>query len=101
MKQTLLTCIEIAQNKGILFNESDLNKAKEYVENMLDEKELNLKIDELDTRLKLSNGLLNCLNEDIEEYRATLKVIEMDLRVKEKLMKQRELLRCIIILLDY
>ena len=60
MKQTLLTCIEIAQNKGILFNESDLNKAKEYVENMLDEKELNLKIDELDTRLKLSNGLLNC-----------------------------------------
>ena len=93
MKQTLLTCIEIAQNKGILFNESDLNKAKEYVENMLDEKELNLKIDELDTRLKLSNVLLNCLNEDIEEYRATLKVIEMDLRVKEKLMKQRELLR--------
>lgn len=93
MKQTLLTCIEIAQNKGILFNESDLNKAKEYVENMLDEKELNLKIDELDTRLKLSNGLLNCLNEDIEEYRATLKVIEMDLRVKEKLMKQKELLR--------
>lgn len=93
MINTLLTCIETAQNKGILFNESDLNKAKEYVENMLDEKELNLKIDELDTRLKLSNGLLNCLNEDIEEYRATLKVIEMDLRVKEKLMKQRELLR--------
>ena len=93
MKQTLLTCIEIAQNKGILFNESDLNKAKEYVENMLDEKELNLKIDELDTRLKLSNNLLNSLNEDTEFYRATLKVIEMDLRVKEKLMKQRELLK--------
>ena len=93
MIDILLTCIEVARNKGVLFNESDLNKAKEYVQNMLDEKELNLKIDELDTRLKLSNGLLNCLNEDIEEYRATLKVIEMDLRVKEKLMKQRELLR--------
>lgn len=93
MIDILLTCIEIAQNKGILFNESDLNKAKEYVENMLDEKELNLKIDELDTRLKLSNNLLNSLNEDTELYRATLKVIEMDLRVKEKLMKQRELLR--------
>lgn len=93
MINTLLTCIEIAQNKGILFNESDLDKAKEYVKNMLDEKELNLKIDELDTRLKLSNNLLNSLNEDTELYRATLKVIEMDLRVKEKLMKQRELLR--------
>lgn len=93
MFDILLTCIEIAQNKGILFNESDLNKAKEYVENMLDEKELNLKIDELDTRLKLSNNLLNSLNEDTELYRATLKVIEMDLRVKEKLMKQRELLK--------
>lgn len=95
MINTLLTCIEIAQNKGILFNESDLDKAKEYVQNMLDEKELNLKIDELDTRLKLCNDLLNCLNEDTEEYkyRATLKVIEMDLRVKEKLMKQRELLK--------
>ena len=94
MIDILLTCIEVARNKGVLFNESDLNKAKEYVQNMLDEKELNLKIDELDTRLKLSNGLLNCFNEeDIEEYRATLKVIEMDLRVKEKLMKQRELLR--------
>lgn len=93
MINTLLTCIEIAQNKGILFNESDLDKAKEYVENMLDEKELNLKIDELDTRLKLSNNLLNSLNEDTEFYRATLKVIEMDLRVKEKLMKQRELLK--------
>lgn len=93
MINTLLTCIEIAKNKGILFNESDLNKAKEYVENMLDEKELNLKINELDTRLKLSNNLLNSLNEDTEFYRATLKVIEMDLRVKEKLMKQRELLK--------
>lgn len=93
MIDILLTCIEIAQNKGILFNESDLNKAKEYVENMLDENELNLKIDELDTRLKLSNNLLNSLNEDTELYRATLKVIEMDLRVKEKLMKQRELLK--------
>ena len=27
MKQTLLTCIEIAQNKGILFNESDLQNS--------------------------------------------------------------------------
>lgn len=35
IKQTLLTCIEIAQNKGILFNESDLDKAKEYKINRL------------------------------------------------------------------
>ena len=93
MKDILLACIEITQNKDILFNESDLKKAKEYVQNILDEKELNLKINELDTRLKLSNNLLNSLNEDTEFYRATLKVIEMDLRVKEKLMKQRELLK--------
>ena len=32
MNNILLTCIEIAQNKGILFNESDLDKAKEYVD---------------------------------------------------------------------
>lgn len=40
MNDILLTCIEIAQNKGILFNESDLEKAEEYVKNMLDQNEL-------------------------------------------------------------
>ena len=40
MNDILLTCIEIAQNKGILFNESDLDKAKEYVQNMLNENEI-------------------------------------------------------------
>ena len=30
MINTLLTCIEIAQNKGILFNESDLEIQSSY-----------------------------------------------------------------------
>ena len=93
MKQTLLTCIEIARNKGVLFNESDLNKAKEYVENMLDEYELDFKINELDTKLEFCNGLLNSTDEDTEVYRVLLKIKETDLRIKEKLEKQKELLK--------
>lgn len=92
MINTLLTCIEIAQNKGILFNESDLKKAKEYVQNMLDEYELDFKINELDTKLEFDNGLLNSTDEDTEVYRVLLKIKETDLRIKEKLEKQKELL---------
>lgn len=93
MINTLLTCIEIAQNKGILFNESDLKKAKEYVQNMLDEYELDFKINELDTKLEFDNGLLNSTDEDTEVYRVLLKIKETDLRIKEKLEKQKELLK--------
>lgn len=93
MINTLLTCIEIAQNKGILFNESDLKKAKEYVQNMLDEYELDFKINELDTKLEFDNGLLNSTDEDTEVYRILLKIKETDLRIKEKLEKQKELLK--------
>lgn len=93
MIDILLTCIEIAQNKGILFNESDLNKAKEYVENMLDENELDAKINEIDVRLNLANALLISLDKESDAYKKALETKEMDLNIKQKLMKQRELLR--------
>ena len=93
MKQTLLTCIEIAQNKGILFNESDLDKAKEYVENMLDKNELDAKINEIDIRLNLENVLLISLDKESDAYKKALEAKEMDLNIKQKLMKQKELLR--------
>lgn len=93
MKQTLLTCIEIAQNKGILFNESDLDKAKEYVENMLNKNELDAKINEIDIRLNLANALLVSLDKESDAYKKALEAKEMDLNIKQKLMKQKELLR--------
>lgn len=93
MIDILLTCIEIAQNKGILFNESDLNKAKEYVENMFDENELDAKINEIDVRLNLANALLISLDKESDAYKKALETKEMDLNIKQKLMKQRELLR--------
>lgn len=61
MKQTLLTCIEIAQNKGILFYESDLDKAKEYVENMLDKNELDEKINETKGVVKMNYYFITLL----------------------------------------
>lgn len=93
MINTLLTCIEIAQNKGILFNESDLDKAKEYVENMLDQDELDAKINEIDVRLNLANALLISLDKESDDYKKVLETKEMDLNIKQKLMKQKELLR--------
>lgn len=93
MNNILLTCIEIAQNKGILFNESDLDKAKEYVENMLDERELDAKIKEIDIRLNLANALLISLDKESDAYKKALEAKEMDLNIKQKLMKQKELLR--------
>ena len=93
MNDILLTCIEIAQNKGILFNESDLNKAKEYVENMLDKNELDAKINEIDVRLNLENYLLISLDKESDAYKKALEAKEMDLNIKQKLMKQKELLR--------
>lgn len=93
MINTLLTCIEIAQNKGILFNENDLDKAKEYVKNMLDENELDAKINEIDIRLNVENALLISLDKESDDYKKALETKEMDLNIKQKLMKQKELLR--------
>lgn len=93
MDNILLTCIEIAQNKGVLFNESDLDKAKEYVENMLDENELDAKINEIDIRLNLANALLISLDKESDAYKKALETIKVDLKIKQKLMKQKELLK--------
>ena len=92
MNNILLTCIEIAQNKGILFNESDLDKAKEYVENMLDEDELGAKINEIDIRLNVANALLISIDKESDAYKKALETKEMDLNIKQKLMKQKELI---------
>lgn len=78
MKQTLLTCIEIAQNKGILFNESDLDKAKEYVQNMLNENE----IDHIIRREKFTIN-----NATVKEAKNIAEAIVV------KLEKQKEMLR--------
>ena len=101
MINTLLTCIEIAKNKGILFNESDLDKAKEYVQNMLDQDELDAKINEIDIRLNVANTLLISMDKESINYKKALETKEIDLKIKQKLMKQKELLRWIIILLRY
>lgn len=78
MIDTLLTCIEIAQNKGILFNESDLDKAKEYVQNTLNENE----IDHIIRREKFTIN-----NTTVKEAKNSAKAIVV------KLEKQKELLR--------
>ena len=93
MKQTLLTCIEIAQNKGILFNESDLDKAKEYVENMLDQDELERILKDTYIALNDTDFLLDVIEKNKNEYSILLKSKEVDLKIKEKLEKQKELLR--------
>lgn len=77
MINTLLTCIEIAQNKGILFNESDLEKAKEYVKNMLNENE----IDHIIRREKFTIN-----NATVKEAKNSAKAMVV------KLEKQKELL---------
>lgn len=42
MKELLLYCIHIAKHKGVFYTEPDFDKAKEYVENMLDIEEIEL-----------------------------------------------------------
>lgn len=93
MINTLLTCIEIAQNKGILFNESDLDKAKEYVENMLDQDELERILEDTYSALNDTDFLLDVMDKNKDEYSRLLKSKEVDLKIKEKLEKQKELLR--------
>lgn len=93
MIDILLTCIEIAQNKGILFNESDLDKAKEYVENMLDEDELERILEDTYSALNDTDFLLDVIDKNKNEHSRLLKSKEIDLKIKEKLEKQKELLR--------
>lgn len=93
MINTLLTCIEIAQNKGILFNESDLYKAKEYVENMLDQDELERVLEDTYSAINDTDFLLDVIDKNKNEHSRLLKSKEVDLKIKEKLEKQKELLK--------
>lgn len=93
MNDILLTCIEIAQNKGILFNESDLEKAEEYVKNMLDQNELERVLEDTYSALNDTDFLLDVIDKNKDEYSKLLKSKEVDLKIKEKLEKQKELLR--------
>lgn len=93
MNNILLTCIEIAQNKGILFNESDLDKAKEYVQNMLDQDELERVLEDTYSALNDTDFLLDVVEKNKDEHSRLLKSKEVDLKIKEKLEKQKELLR--------
>ena len=93
MNNILLTCIEIAQNKGILFNKSDLDKAKEYVENMLDQDELERILEDTYSSINDTNFLLDVIDKNKDEYARLLKSKEFDLNIKEKLEKQKDLLK--------
>ena len=93
MINTLLTCIEIAQNKGILFNESDLDKAKEYVQNMLNENEIERILKDTYIALNDTDILLDVIDKNKDEYSILLKSKELDLNIKEKLEKQKDLLK--------
>ena len=93
MNDILLTCIEITQNKGILFNESDLDKAKEYVKNMLDQDELERILEDTYSALNDTDFLLDVIDKNKDEYSRLLKSKEVDLKIKEKLEKQKEMLR--------
>lgn len=93
IKQTLLTCIEIARNKGILFDEKDLDKAEEYVENMLAKDELERILKDTYSALNDTDFLLDVIDKNKDEYSKLLKSKEVDFKIKEKLEKQKELLR--------
>ena len=93
MNDILLTCIEIAQNKGILFNESDLDKAKEYVQNMLNENEIERILKDTYIALNDTDILLDVIDKNKDEYSILLKSKELDLNIKEKLEKQKDLLK--------
>lgn len=48
MKELLLECITIAENKGVFMNELDFNKARLFIENQLNNEELDIIIDLLE-----------------------------------------------------
>lgn len=77
MKEMLLYCIHIAKHKGVFYNEPDFNKAKEYVENMLDQ-------DEIEKLLR---------REIFTAKHATIsKAVKDAEKIIEKLEKQKELI---------
>lgn len=82
IKQTLLTCIEIARNKGILFNEKDLDKAEEYVENMLAKDELERILKDTYSALNDTDFLLDVIDKNKDEYSKLLKSKEVDFKKK-------------------
>ena len=93
MNDILLTCIEIAQNKGILFNESDLNKAKEYVENLLDKEELDRVLEDTMSVIDDIDMLLKVCSKKAPTYDSIIKSKEVEEEIKRKLEKQKELLK--------
>lgn len=92
MKETLLTCIEITRNKGILFCEKDLDQAREYVENMLDQEELERILKDANKTLKDINFMFEIININTNDYKRLLKSKEVEEKIKHKLEKQKELL---------
>lgn len=77
MKEMLLYCIHIAKHKGVFYTEPEFDKAKEYVENMLNE-------DEIDRIMKQKKLTMNIVNDGEEKNRAKAIVV--------KLEKQKELI---------
>ena len=77
MKELLLYCIHIAKHKGVFYTEPDFDKAKEYVENMLNE-------DEIDRIIKREKFTMN--NATVIEAKNSAKAIVV------KLERQKELI---------
>lgn len=77
MKELLLYCIHIAKHKGVFYTEPDFDKAKEYVENMLNE-------DEIDCIIKREKFTMN--NATMREAANSAKAVVV------KLERQKELI---------
>ena len=80
-------------NTLLTFNESDLYKAKEYVENMLDQDELERVLEDTYSAINDTDFLLDVIDKNKNEHSRLLKSKEVDLKIKEKLEKQKELLK--------
>lgn len=76
-----------------MFNEDDLNKAKQYLENMLVQDELERILEDTYSALNDTDFLLDVIDKNKDEYSKLLKSKEVELKIKEKLEKQKELLR--------
>lgn len=93
MKQTLLTCIEIAKLKGIFFNYKDLENAKEYVENLLDKEELDRVLEDTMSVIDDIDMLVKVCSKKAPTYDSIIKSKEVEEEIKRKLEKQKELLK--------
>lgn len=93
IQKLIIDCIEIARNKGIFFNEKDLDNAEEYVKNMLGEDEIEIILKDTYSSLNDTDFLLDVIDKNKDEYSRLLKSKEIDLKIKEKLEKQKELLK--------